>query len=50
MVLGRLKISIYKNLLDCFISFNIDSKEIITDVGDKLSIGLILKGFFRSLP
>jgi hypothetical protein len=49
VVLGRFKISIYKNLLDYFISFNIDSKGIAIDVSDKLGIGLILEGFFRDL-
>jgi hypothetical protein len=50
MVLGRLKILIYRNLSDCFISFNIDLREIAADIGDRLDIGLVLEGFFRSLP
>jgi hypothetical protein len=50
VILGRLKISIYKNLLDYFISFNIDSREIATDIDDRLGISLVLEGFFRNLP
>jgi hypothetical protein len=50
MILGRFKISIYKNLLDYFISSNINSREIIININDKLSIGLVLKGFFYNLP
>jgi hypothetical protein len=50
MILDRLKISIYKNLLDYFISFNIDSREITISVNDKLNIGLIFKDFFYNLP
>jgi hypothetical protein len=50
MVLGRLRISTYRNLSGYFISFNIDSRKTAADVGDKLNIGLILEGFFRGLP
>jgi hypothetical protein len=50
VVLGRFKISIYRNLLGYFISSDIDSREIIADIGDRLSIGLIFEGFFRGLP
>jgi hypothetical protein len=50
VILGRLKISTYRNLSDCFISFNTDSREIVADIGDKLNIGLVLGGSFRDLP
>jgi hypothetical protein len=50
VVLGRLRISIYRNLLGCFISSDIDSRETAIGVGDRLDIGLVLKGFFRGLP
>jgi hypothetical protein len=50
VILGRLKISIYRNLLGYFISFHIDSGETAAGVSDRLGIGLVLGGSFRDLP
>jgi hypothetical protein len=50
MVLGRFRISIYRNLSDYFISSDIDLKETAAGIGDRLDIGLVLEGFFRGLP
>jgi hypothetical protein len=50
MILGRLKISTYRNLLGYFISSNIDSRGTATGISDRLSTGLVLEGFFRDLP
>jgi hypothetical protein len=44
--LSRFKISIYRNLLDYYYFFNINSREIAAGVGDRLNIDLIFKGFF----